>query len=119
MNRKTRTAYRSALAALALAALVGCSGGSAEQRDSENAFTLADSVVSMFNVIDGYNTNADAVTARAGVVESLDSLPRTSVEYRGPDVELRVGEAPQEVVVCVTKSLAQGEWGVVSGPCLA
>jgi hypothetical protein len=119
MTRTTRTAYRSVLASLAVIVLAGCSGSRAEQQDTENAYTLADSMVSMFNVIDGSGTSTDAVAARAGVVESLDALPRTSVEHRGPDVEVRVGEAPQEVVVCVAKSLSQGEWGVIAGPCLA
>jgi hypothetical protein len=73
----------------------------------------------MFTALDGYNSASDAYAAKSGIVNSLDKLPDTVVEQRGPDIEIRVGESTDNTVVCVTKSMTQGEWLVIAGPCLA
>lgn len=119
MIRTTRLLTRLTLVACALTTLVSCSGSQADMQDSDNAYSLATSVVSMFTAIDDYNTASDAYAARSGIVDSLNDLPRTAVEQRGPDIEIRVGTAPDGTTVCVTKSVTQGDWLVIAGPCLA
>lgn len=119
MTRTTRLLTRLPLAAFALTALVGCSGSGTDMRNSDSAYALGSSVVSMFTALDGYNSASDAYAAKSGIVNSLDKLPDTVVEQRGPDIEIRVGESTDNTVVCVTKGMTQGEWLVIAGPCLA